>query len=79
MIPLLINNVNVVIRMVKDKLETEGQKNKTEVEAAKKKVAVAEKKVKEEEVPVAVVKDDVRELKGKEVKETKEKDDKKGS
>ncbi|CAN4087594.1 unnamed protein product [Withania somnifera] len=67
----LINDVNAVVRMVKDKLETEERKTKVK----------EEKKVKEE-VPVvaaASAKEEVKESKGKEVKETKEEDDKKGS
>lgn len=70
----LISDVNAVVRMVKDKLETEERKKKVK----------EEKKAKEEEVPVvaaaaAAAKDEVKESKGKEVKETKEEDDNKGS
>ncbi|KAM3319825.1 protein BOBBER 1 [Capsicum chacoense] len=74
----LINDVSAVVRMVKDKLETEERKKKVEVEAEKAKAA-AEKKVKKEEAPVTASKDEVKESKGKIVKETKEEDDKKGS
>ncbi|PHT53372.1 Nuclear migration protein nudC [Capsicum baccatum] len=66
----LINDVSAVVRMVKDKLETEERKKKVEVEAEK-------KKVKKEEAPVTASKDEVKESKGKIVKE--EEDDKKGS
>ncbi|KAM3248260.1 putative protein isoform X1 [Capsicum annuum] len=68
MILLLIDDVNIVVCTVKDKLEIEEQKNKAEVEAAKKKVAVAEKKVKEEEVSVAATKDEVKNQKVKKLK-----------
>ncbi|XP_055827496.1 protein BOBBER 1 [Solanum dulcamara] len=66
----LINDVNAVVRMVKDKLETEERKRKVEVEASNTKAAG--KKVKEE-VPVvsatAAAKEEAKEAKGKEVKE----------
>lgn len=62
----LINDVNAVVRMVKDKLETEERKRKVEVEASNTKAAG--KKVKEE-VPVVAAKEEAKEAKGKEVKE----------
>lgn len=69
----LINDVNAVVRMVKDKLETEHRKKKQKVEESNKKAE--EKKVKEE-VPVvaAAAKEVSKEAKGKEVKEDKEAD-----
>ncbi|CAN4085738.1 unnamed protein product [Withania somnifera] len=72
---LLINDVTAVVRMVKEKLETEERKKKV----------AAEKQVNVEEVPAAAAaaaaaKDEVKESKAKEVKETKEEeDDRKGS
>ncbi|PHU23321.1 Nuclear migration protein nudC [Capsicum chinense] len=75
----LINDVSAVVRMVKDKLETEERKKKVEVEAEKAKAAAEKKKVKKEEAPVTASKDEVKESKGKIVKETKEEDVKKGS
>ncbi|MCD9638159.1 hypothetical protein HAX54_021933 [Datura stramonium] len=68
----LINDVNAVVRMVKDKLEAEERK-KVEASNAK----AAEKKGKEE-VPVVAEKKAAKESKGKEVNEAKE-DDKKSS
>lgn len=69
----LINDVNAVVRMVKDKLLTEERKRKVEAEASSSKAAG--KKVKED-VPVAAAKkEEVKEAKGKEVmKEAKEVD-----
>lgn len=71
----LINDVNAVVRMVKDKLEAEERKKKEKVETSNAKAA-AEKKVKEE-VPAVATKKEAKEVKAKEVKEEKE-DDKKG-
>lgn len=68
----LINDVNAVVRMVKDKLEAEERKK---VEASNTKAA--DKMVKEE-VPVVAEKEAAKESKGKEVNEAKE-DDKKSS
>lgn len=66
----LINDVNAVVRMVKDKLETEERKRKLEAEASNTKAAG--KKVKEEAPVVAApaaAKEPAKEAKGKEVKE----------
>ncbi|XP_009601406.1 protein BOBBER 1-like [Nicotiana tomentosiformis] len=71
----LINDVNAVVRMVKDKLEAEERKKKQNAETSNTKAA-AEKKVKEE-VPAVATKKEAKEVKVKEVKEENE-DDKKG-
>ncbi|WMV20716.1 hypothetical protein MTR67_014101 [Solanum verrucosum] len=77
----LINDVNAVVRMVKDKLLTEERKRKVEAEASNSKAAG--KKVKED-VPVvaataAAKKEEVKEAKGKEVMKEAKEEDKNGS
>lgn len=63
----LVTDVNAVVRMVKDKLESEERKRKDQVQGLPGK---PDKKLKED-VPVVVSKNEVKETKVEEVKEAK--------
>ncbi|KAK6117697.1 hypothetical protein DH2020_048549 [Rehmannia glutinosa] len=80
----LVNDVNAVVRMVKDKVETEDKKRKEvkiegngkaekkiKEEAAPVPVKKAEKKIKEEVAPLPVKKEEMKKQEVKEVKEEK--------
>lgn len=72
----LVSDVNAVVRMVKDKLETEVRKRKDKVQGSPRK---PDKKLKED-VPLVGAKDDVKETKAEEAKNASDamEEDKKG-